>query len=708
MASFKRPDLIQILDGSFDAGLMIDKKGKVRYANVPSQQLFERVLNEESSDDLFGGVHIDALMEFEKPDGSYSWREVYPSLQSRSRSTSDPVEWTVKFPNQSKASMRLVKVSSPDHNDYILAFIRQFEDASTSNQKNGKTFDASEDAMVAIDQSGVILMMNHTALEQIDWLSVDLIGQNIASPLGLAMVEHSHDPVICVDELGNITSVNEAAIDHVEWIDESLVGQSVLNMKVKEAEEDAPSQAQTEDETETTEQESSHGYYSSWFASTPTKAKAADSKETPSAASHHKRKKPPEVIRVFLVDTHSSSSVVSSRGGNSSTLPGTFANSVTHNSDSIQRHDSIMMAVVEASLDPLFQINEKGIIQMCNKAALRQFGYTREEFIGSNISIIVGGGHAKNHDKYIARYLQTGITNVIGQKRELTARRSDGTEFPIELGVVEVDTFTGEERLFCGFVHDLSSIKKKERTTNDIVEASLDPMFLIGESGKIRMVNQAALKQFQYSRDKLLGNNISTIVGGGHAVNHDSYLKKYCRSRQKEGNVVGKLRDELQARRKDGTEFPIQLGVVEMKTTSEEERMFCGFIHDLTQIKHKERISHGIIESSLDAMLQIDDHGTIEMVNEAAVNTLGYARDELIGANINMIVGGGHAKHHDGYLRKFRATGKLNLVGRRRELKARKKDGTEFPVEIYITAINDDITKDVKFCGFLCDLTESK
>lgn len=52
-------------------------------------------------------------------------------------------------------------------------------------------------------------------------------------------------------------------------------------------------------------------------------------------------------------------------------------------------------AIIEASIDPMFCINERGIIMMVNEAAIRSFGYTREEFISANIQMIVGGGHAK-------------------------------------------------------------------------------------------------------------------------------------------------------------------------------------------------------------------------------------------------------------------------------------------------------------------------
>lgn len=99
----------------------------------------------------------------------------------------------------------------------------------------------------------------------------------------------------------------------------------------------------------------------------------------------------------------------------------------------IEKERSIIKGILDASLDPIFQINQQGIIHLVNTAAAAQFQWTEQEFVGSNISIIVGGKHANNHDSYMKRYLETGETRVIGTKRILPAKRKDGSEFMIQL-----------------------------------------------------------------------------------------------------------------------------------------------------------------------------------------------------------------------------------------------------------------------------------
>ena len=228
---------------------------------------------------------------------------------------------------------------------------------------------------------------------------------------------------------------------------------------------------------------------------------------------------------------------------------------------------NMLTSIIDTSLDPIFQINEVGVIQMINEAAVKTFGYTRDEFIGANISMICGGDHAKKHDGYLKRFLQTGENRAMGKKRELPARRKDGSEFPIELGLVQIFNDTTQERMFVGFLRDLTEIKKRERLSSGIIEAAFDPMFTINSKGIIQFVNEAATKEFGFTKEEFIGNNISCIVPD-------------CLSRCQEtakDSTTGK-RQTVQARRKDGTELPVELQVSTMDAWGGEEKLYCGFI----------------------------------------------------------------------------------------------------------------------------------
>lgn len=112
-------------------------------------------------------------------------------------------------------------------------------------------------------------------------------------------------------------------------------------------------------------------------------------------------------------------------------------------------------------LEAIFSVNERGIIQSCNQSAERMFGWTMEEMVGKNISIIMPEPHQTRHDSYIAKYLMGAPPSIIGLEREVEARRRDGSIFPAELGVNEVRLEAGA-RLFVGVMRDISERKRTE------------------------------------------------------------------------------------------------------------------------------------------------------------------------------------------------------------------------------------------------------
>lgn len=119
--------------------------------------------------------------------------------------------------------------------------------------------------------------------------------------------------------------------------------------------------------------------------------------------------------------------------------------------------------IVESTDDAMFCIDEKGKILMTNHAAAKQFGYPKRELTGSNISIICNVKDSAHHGEYLERYLRTGEKRVMGKKRELQARRKDGSTFFIELGLTEVN-LGGGKFIFCGFVKDATSLRAQRKS----------------------------------------------------------------------------------------------------------------------------------------------------------------------------------------------------------------------------------------------------
>ena len=131
-----------------------------------------------------------------------------------------------------------------------------------------------------------------------------------------------------------------------------------------------------------------------------------------------------------------------------------------------------LKAVFRSAIDGIITIDRRGIMESVNDSAATLFGYSREEMVGNNVSMLMPEPDRSQHDGYISRYLETGIPRVIGIGREVTGRRNDGSLFPfrLSLSVVELP----DNILFTGVVHDISEIKRAEeqlRALNTELEA---------------------------------------------------------------------------------------------------------------------------------------------------------------------------------------------------------------------------------------------
>ncbi len=135
--------------------------------------------------------------------------------------------------------------------------------------------------------------------------------------------------------------------------------------------------------------------------------------------------------------------------------------------------DDRLQAIFHASTDAIISINAEGIVTDMNFATTRMFGYSRDELIGKNVSVLMPEPFRSKHDSFVRRYLETGVPSIIGRGRDLVAQRKDGSIFPVGLLVDEID-HRGE---FMGIVRDISERKRLEK---QIVEISSDERRRIG------------------------------------------------------------------------------------------------------------------------------------------------------------------------------------------------------------------------------------
>lgn len=139
---------------------------------------------------------------------------------------------------------------------------------------------------------------------------------------------------------------------------------------------------------------------------------------------------------------------------------------------------SILATIPEA----LIVIDEHGLIQSCNAEAERMFGYGLDDVRGRNVSVLMPSPYREEHDSYLARYRATGERHVIGIRRVLTGQRKDGSVFPIEVTVGEVNLLG--RRRFTGFIRDLTQRQARERRFAEM-QAELVHVSRLSELGQM-------------------------------------------------------------------------------------------------------------------------------------------------------------------------------------------------------------------------------
>ncbi|MBG6116917.1 MULTISPECIES: sensor histidine kinase [unclassified Sphingobium] len=141
-------------------------------------------------------------------------------------------------------------------------------------------------------------------------------------------------------------------------------------------------------------------------------------------------------------------------------------NDVDPRDDAHSLEQALLGSILATVPDALIVIDARGRIMSFSPAAQRMFQYGEAEVLGENVSMLMPSPDRERHDGYLDHYRETGEKKIIGIGRLTTARRRDGSTFPIELAVGEVSD--QGMRLFTGFIRDLTERQKTERRVQDL------------------------------------------------------------------------------------------------------------------------------------------------------------------------------------------------------------------------------------------------
>jgi PAS domain S-box-containing protein len=294
--------------------------------------------------------------------------------------------------------------------------------------------------------------------------------------------------------------------------------------------------------------------------------------------------------------------------------------------------------LLEASPDAIVVVDSRGNIALSSSRAENQFGFGAGELVGQPVTAIIPHGFAERLIADGTRTAEEALAQQIGMGLELSGRRKDGIEFPIEIMLSPMTTVDG--LLVTAAIRDISVRKKAdehlvqmESRYRGLLEAAPDAMVVVNQSGKIVLLNLQAESQFGYRRDELLGQAVTNIIPRGFAERliADGTRTAEEALAQQIGTGI-----ELTALRKDGTEFPIEIMLSPLE--SDDGILVTAAIRDISvrdkaarHLAQMEGRYRGLLEAAPDAMVLVNPAGEIVLVNVQAEQLFGYPRDELIG-----------------------------------------------------------------------------
>jgi PAS domain S-box-containing protein len=272
----------------------------------------------------------------------------------------------------------------------------------------------------------------------------------------------------------------------------------------------------------------------------------------------------------------------------------------------------------------------------------------------------------------LAQHIGTGI--------ELKGRRKDGGEFPIEIMLSPLQGTDGI--LVTAAIRDITKRRESEARYRGLLEAAPDAMVVVNQGGEIVLLNVQAEKQFGYSRDELVGQQVKSIIPQGFAERliADGTRTATEALAQHIGTGI-----QLVGQRKDGSEFPIEIMLSPLEST--DGILITAAIRNITKRRESEARYRGLLEAAPDAMVVVNQGGEIVLLNVQAEKQFGYRRDELLGQQVTNLIPAGFAERliADGTRTAAEALGQR--IGTGIELKGRRKDGSEFPIEIMLSPL---------------------
>jgi PAS domain S-box-containing protein len=241
-----------------------------------------------------------------------------------------------------------------------------------------------------------------------------------------------------------------------------------------------------------------------------------------------------------------------------------------------------------------------------------------------------------------------------------------------------------------------------------LFEFSPDAIVVTDSKGQITNVNTQVQRAFGYTREELVGQAVETLIPERFRGGHPNHRQSYNTEPSVRPMGVGL---ELYGLRKDGTEFPVDIMLSPVETA--EGRVTVSVIRDISDrkkteeaLRRSEQQLRALFEFSPDAIIASDQEGRIKQTNAQVESFFGYARGELLGQSVEILVPERFRRTHPAHRQDYSDRARVRQMGIGLELYGRRKDGSEFPVDIMLGPV--ETAEGRMVLSVIRDLTEKR
>ncbi|MCX7156507.1 MAG: PAS domain S-box protein [Rhodocyclales bacterium] len=348
----------------------------------------------------------------------------------------------------------------------------------------------------------------------------------------------------------------------------------------------------------------------------------------------------------------------------------------------LRENEARYRSLVENNMDGVLLTTPDGDILAANPEAQRIFGYTEDE-----LRKIGRQGMVDATDLRLAAALaereQTGRF-----RGELTMIRKDGVRFPAELSSLVFKDENGRTMtsMIVRDITERTAAEEQLRLSAQLLDSTADSIFVTDLDGNFVYLNEAAWKSRGDTRDELMATNLRALALPEYANEIEARLGDLMET----GHGIF----ESEHYRKDGSVMPVEISASFVDLGG--RKLLLASVRDITERKRAEQDLHdseerfGVaMENIRDAFIVIAGEGEkIVLWNSSAAAMFGYDKDEAIGQPLHQLIVPPRFREaaHAG-LAHFVRTGKGAAIGKTLEMAALRRNGTEFPIELSLSAL---------------------